>query len=79
MRNTTVIGRIAALVALAIVAVVLIVFSGSSAYHVYAIFQDASQLVNGDQVDVAQAPIGADRGRERGQGGLHAGSHCISS
>ncbi len=60
MRNTSLIGRIAALVALgiAIVAVVLIVFSGGSTYHVYAIFQDASQLVNGDQVDVAQAPIG---------------------
>ncbi len=60
MRNTSLIGRIAALVALgiAIVAVVLIVFSGGSSYHVYAVFQDASQLVSGDQVDVAQAPIG---------------------
>lgn len=36
----------------------MILFSGGSSYHVYAVFQDASQLVTGDQVDVAQAPIG---------------------
>jgi phospholipid/cholesterol/gamma-HCH transport system substrate-binding protein len=60
VRNTSLIGRLAALLALAIaiVGVVLVVFNGGSSYHVYAIFQDASQLVNGDQVDVAQAPIG---------------------
>lgn len=60
MRNTSLIGRVAALVALviAVVAVVVILFSGGSSYHVYAVFQDASQLVTGDQVDVAQAPIG---------------------
>jgi phospholipid/cholesterol/gamma-HCH transport system substrate-binding protein len=60
VRNTSRIGRIAALVAvvIAIVAVVLIVFSGGSSYKVYAVFQNASQLVSGDQVDVAQVPIG---------------------
>jgi phospholipid/cholesterol/gamma-HCH transport system substrate-binding protein len=47
-----------AALAIAIVAVVLILLSGGSSYHVYAVFQDASQLVTGDQVDVAQAPIG---------------------
>jgi phospholipid/cholesterol/gamma-HCH transport system substrate-binding protein len=53
-------GRIAAIaaVAIAIVAVALIIFSGGSSYKVYAIFQDASQLVPGDQVTVAGNPIG---------------------
>ena len=61
MRNTSLIGRVAAVAALviAVVAVALIIFSGGSSYHVYAEFQDASQLVTGDQVDVAQAPIGS--------------------
>jgi phospholipid/cholesterol/gamma-HCH transport system substrate-binding protein len=60
VRNTSLIGRIAALVAvaIAIVAVVVILFSGGSTYKVYAVFQNASQLVSGDQVDVAQVPIG---------------------
>ncbi len=62
MRNSTVIGRIAALaaVAIAIVAVAYIVlFSGGSNYKVYAIFQDASQIVTGDQVQVGGTPIGS--------------------
>jgi phospholipid/cholesterol/gamma-HCH transport system substrate-binding protein len=60
VRNPSLIGRVAAVIALviAVAAVVLILFSGGSSYHVYAIFQDAGQLVPGDQVDVAQAPIG---------------------
>lgn len=60
MRKTSLIGRIAALVAvvIAIVAVVVIVLGGGSSYKVYAVFQNASQLVSGDQVDVAQVPIG---------------------
>jgi phospholipid/cholesterol/gamma-HCH transport system substrate-binding protein len=60
VRNSSLIGRIAALVAvaIAIVAVIVVVFTGGSSYHVYALFENASQLVNGDQVDVAQVPIG---------------------
>jgi phospholipid/cholesterol/gamma-HCH transport system substrate-binding protein len=56
-----VIGRIAALtaVAIAVLAVVLIVFSGGSGYQVKAVFQNASQLVSGDQVMVSGNGVGS--------------------
>ena len=59
MRNASVIGRIAAgsAVAVAIILVVLlVVVSGGSDYKVYAIFQDASQIYSGNQVNVAGNP-----------------------
>ena len=60
MRNTSVIGRTAAFaaLALAVVAVLVILFSGGSNYQVKAIFQNASQIVSGDQVQVSGNPIG---------------------
>ena len=60
VRNSSVIGRVAAIaaVAIAIVAVVVIVLSGGSDYKVKAVFQNASQIVNGDLVQVAGNPIG---------------------
>ena len=64
MRNTTVIGRIAAVAAVGVVlvAVVVIIFSGAGSYHVRAIFINASQIVTGDQVQVAGNPIGSVSG-----------------
>ena len=61
MRNSSLIGRVAALaaVAIAIVAVVVILLSGGSSYQVKAVFTNASQLVTGDQVQVAGNPIGS--------------------
>ncbi len=61
MRNGTVIGRVAAVgaVAIAVVAVVVILLSGGSTYKVYAIFQDASQVQSGNQVVVAGSSIGS--------------------
>jgi phospholipid/cholesterol/gamma-HCH transport system substrate-binding protein len=58
--NASVIGRVAALgaVAIAIVAVIVILVSGGGDYKVYAIFQNASQVAAGNQVDVAGVPIG---------------------
>jgi phospholipid/cholesterol/gamma-HCH transport system substrate-binding protein len=55
-----VIGRIAAVaaVAVALVAVAAVVLSGGGGYQVKAIFENASQIVTGDQVDVAGNPIG---------------------
>jgi ABC-type transporter Mla subunit MlaD len=58
-----VIGRVAALVALplVVVAVGFILLSGGSSYEVKAIFQNASQIVSGDEVQVAGNAIGGGR------------------
>ena len=60
MRNSTIIGRIAAVAALAValVAVGVILLSSGSGYQVRAIFQNASQIVTGDLVEVAGNKIG---------------------
>jgi phospholipid/cholesterol/gamma-HCH transport system substrate-binding protein len=60
VRNTSLIGRIAALgaVVLAIVVVAVIVLSSSSSYSVKAIFQNGDQVVAGDGVEVAGATVG---------------------
>jgi phospholipid/cholesterol/gamma-HCH transport system substrate-binding protein len=64
VRNSGVIARAAALAALclAIVAVLVIVLSGGSSYQVKAVFQNASQIVSGDQVQVSGNPIGTVSG-----------------
>ena len=61
MRNSTVIGRLAAIgaLALAVVVVALVVLSSSSGYKVKAIFQDAGQIVAGDSVEVAGNVVGS--------------------
>jgi phospholipid/cholesterol/gamma-HCH transport system substrate-binding protein len=61
VRNSSLIGRVAAFVAvgIAIVAVAFILLSGGSSYQVKAIFANASQLVTGDQVQVAGNSIGS--------------------
>ncbi len=61
VRNSSLIGRVAALAAvgIAIAAVAVILLSGGSTYQVKAIFTNASQLVTGDQVQVAGNPIGS--------------------
>ncbi|MGH2888917.1 MAG: MlaD family protein [Solirubrobacteraceae bacterium] len=60
MRRSAVIGRsvaVAALVAAAIVVAVLVLTSGGG-YRVRAVFQNASQIVNGDLVEVAGNTVG---------------------
>ncbi len=61
MRNSTVIGRVAAFgaIAIAIIAVAGILLQGGKTYQVNAIFTDASQLVSGDLVQVSGTPIGS--------------------
>ena len=60
MQNTSLIGRIAAVAAVcvAVAAVAVILLSNGTTYQVHAIFQNASQIVSGDQVEVAGTPIG---------------------
>jgi len=60
LRNSSLIGRGAAIAALclAVVAVGLIVFGGGSSYTVKADFENASQIVSGDLVEVSGNPIG---------------------
>ncbi|MFL5829685.1 MAG: MlaD family protein [Solirubrobacteraceae bacterium] len=64
MRNSTLIGRIAALsaVLVALVAVLWILLAGGSGYSVRAVLINASQIVRGDQVEVAGRPIGSVSG-----------------
>ena len=61
MRSASLIGRVAAVaaIAIAIVAVAVILLSSGSTYQVRAIFQNASQIVQGDLVQVAGA-LGAE-------------------
>jgi phospholipid/cholesterol/gamma-HCH transport system substrate-binding protein len=59
--TSSVVGRIAAVLALvgAVVVVLLLVLGGGSSYRVTAQFQNASQLVTGNNVNVAGAPVGS--------------------
>ena len=60
MRNSSLIGRIAAVAAvvIAVGAVALILLSSGSSYKVKAIFENASQIVPGDLVEVSGNSIG---------------------
>src|SRR5581483_2977512 len=59
--KSSAVGRIAAVVALAVaaVAVALLLLRGGSSYEITAEFQNASQLVKGSQVVVAGVPAGS--------------------
>jgi phospholipid/cholesterol/gamma-HCH transport system substrate-binding protein len=61
LSTSSVVGRIAAVLALlvAIVLVVVLVVGGGSSYTVTAAFSNASQLVTGNNVSVAGAPVGS--------------------
>jgi phospholipid/cholesterol/gamma-HCH transport system substrate-binding protein len=61
MRSTSIAGRIAALgaVAAAIVVVALLLFNGGGGYKVDAVFLNAGQLVNGNQVTIGGTPAGS--------------------
>ncbi len=61
MRKPTVVGRVAAVaaVAIAVIVVAVILLSGAASYQVRLVFGDASQIVKGDQVDVAGSAVGS--------------------
>jgi phospholipid/cholesterol/gamma-HCH transport system substrate-binding protein len=58
--TSTVVGRVAAVLALigAVIVVLLLVLGGGSSYKVTAEFENASQLVTGNNVNVAGVPVG---------------------
>jgi phospholipid/cholesterol/gamma-HCH transport system substrate-binding protein len=60
MRRSSPIGRVAAAAAVLVVlvAVVIILTGGGTEYVVKAVFQNASQIVTGDRVEVSGNPIG---------------------
>jgi phospholipid/cholesterol/gamma-HCH transport system substrate-binding protein len=60
VRNSSVIGRAAAIAAVvvAVIAVAVILLSSGSSYKINAVFQNASQIVSGDLVQVSGSPIG---------------------
>jgi phospholipid/cholesterol/gamma-HCH transport system substrate-binding protein len=59
--TTSAVGRVAAVLALigAVIVVLLLVLGGGSSYTVTAEFANASQLVTGNNVDVAGVPVGS--------------------
>src|SRR5829696_5176909 len=59
--TSSVVGRVAGVLALigAVVVVLLLVLGGGSNYTVTAAFENASQLVTGNNVNVAGAPVGS--------------------
>ena len=61
MPTSSVVGRVAAVLALlgAIVVVLFLVIGGGSCYTVTAQFENASQLVTGNNVNVAGVPVGS--------------------
>ena len=71
MRGSTAVGRIAALIALAVVvvAVVMLFTGGDEEYTVTAEFENASQLVNGNEVVVGGAAAGTVKEIELGDDG----------
>jgi phospholipid/cholesterol/gamma-HCH transport system substrate-binding protein len=60
LATSSVVGRIAAVLALAgaVIVVLLLVLGGGSSYTVTADFENASQLVTGNNVNVAGVPVG---------------------
>ena len=71
MPTSSVVGRVAAVLALlgAIVVVLFLVLGGGSSYTVTAQFENASQLVTGNNVSVAGAPVGSIKGISLGDDG----------
>jgi phospholipid/cholesterol/gamma-HCH transport system substrate-binding protein len=69
--KSSVVGRIAAVLALigAVIVVLLLVLGGGSSYTVTAQFENASQLVTGNNVSVAGAPVGSIKGISLGDDG----------
>jgi phospholipid/cholesterol/gamma-HCH transport system substrate-binding protein len=75
------VGRIAAVVALGagVLLIALLLLGGGSSYTVTAQFQNASQLVNGNQVEVAGVPAGSIDGISLGPNGTAMVKMSINS
>src|SRR4051794_25636832 len=71
LASSTAVGRIAAIVALVgdVIVAAILLFSGGSSYTVTAQFQNASQLVTGNQVEVGGVAAGSIDGISLGPDG----------
>ena len=79
MKSSSLNGRVAALIALviAVLAVVVLLGNGGSDYEVTAEFENAGQLVKGNEVMVGGTAVGTVKGGDHGEDDLQGAGHLL--